>query len=74
MMIKKTNNLRQCQFCTNNVTGVDYKDVEMLKNYLDTHMRINKHRKTGVCAKHQRGLSLAIKRARFLALLPYLAG
>lgn len=73
-MIKKTNNLRQCQFCTNNVTGVDYKDVEMLKNYLDTHMRINKHRKTGVCAKHQRGLSLAIKRARFLALLPYLAG
>lgn len=74
MIIKKTNNLRQCQFCTNNVTGVDYKDVELLKNYLDTHMRINKHRKTGVCAKHQRGLSLAIKRARFLALLPYLAG
>ena len=73
-MIKKTNNLRQCQFCTNTVTGVDYKDVESLKNYLDTHMRINKHRKTGVCAKHQRGLSLAIKRARFLALLPYLAG
>ncbi len=74
MIIKKTNNLRQCQFCTNNVTGVDYKDVDLLKNYLDTHMRINKHRKTGVCAKHQRGLSLAIKRARFLALLPYLAG
>lgn len=73
-MIKKTNNIRQCQFCTNNVTGVDYKDIELLKNYLDTHMRINKHRKTGVCAKHQRGLSLAIKRARFLALLPYLAG
>ncbi|MFA5001274.1 MAG: 30S ribosomal protein S18 [Candidatus Paceibacterota bacterium] len=74
-MIKKTNNnLRQCQFCTNNVVGVDYKDVELLKNYLDTHMRINKHRKTGVCAKHQRSLANAIKRARELGLLPYLAG
>ena len=74
MMIKKTNTLRQCQFCTNNVKAVDYKDVELLKNYLDTHLRINKHRKTGVCAKHQRSLSLAIKRARTLGLLAYLAG
>jgi small subunit ribosomal protein S18 len=74
MMIKKTNTARQCQFCTNNVRGVDYKDVEALKNYVDTHMRISKHRKTGVCAKHQRSLSLAIKRARTLGLLPYLAG
>jgi len=74
-MIKKTNNnLRQCQFCTNNVVGVDYKDVELLKNYLDPHLRINKHRKTGVCAKHQRSLANAIKRARELGLLPYLAG
>jgi len=74
MMIRKTNNLRQCQFCTNNLKGVDYKDVEILKNYLDTHMRISKHRRTGVCSKHQRGLAGAIKRARFMALLPYLAG
>ena len=74
MMIKKTNNLRQCQFCTNNVKGVYYKDIESLKNYLDTHLRINKHRKTGVCAKHQRSLGNAIKRARTLGLLPYLAG
>lgn len=74
MLTKKTNTLRQCQFCTNNVSGVDYKDVELLKNYLDTHMRISKHRKTGVCAKHQRSLSLAIKRARTLGLLPYLVG
>ena len=74
MLTRKTNNLRQCQFCTNNVRGVDYKEVEILKNYLDTHMRISKHRRTGVCAKHQRSLTTAIKRARFLALLPYLAG
>ncbi|HRZ30397.1 MAG TPA: 30S ribosomal protein S18 [Candidatus Paceibacterota bacterium] len=74
MMIKKQTVNRQCQFCTNNVKGIDYKDVELLKNYLDTHMRISKHRRTGVCAKHQRSLSLAIKHARFMALLPYLAG
>jgi len=74
MMIKKQTTARQCQFCTNNVKGIDYKDIEMLKGYLDTHMRINKHRRTGVCAKHQRSLSLAIKHARFLALLPYRAG
>ena len=73
-MIKKQTTMRQCQFCTNNVKDIDYKDVELLKNYLDTHMRISKHRRTGVCAKHQRSLALAIKRARFLALLPYLAG
>jgi len=65
---------RQCQFCTNNVKEVDYKDAELLKGYLDTHMRISKHRKTGVCAKHQRALTNAVKRARFMALLPYLAG
>jgi len=66
--------MRQCQYCTNNIKTVDYKDIELLKNYLDTHMRITKSRKTGVCAKHQRSLATAIKRARFLALLPYLAG
>jgi small subunit ribosomal protein S18 len=74
MMIKKQVTNKQCQFCTNNVKDIDYKDVELLKNYLDTHMRISKHRRTGICAKHQRSLSLAIKRARFMALLPFLAG
>lgn len=73
-MIKKQTISRQCPFCTNNVKDIDYKDIETLKTCVDTHMRINKHRKTGVCAKHQRSLSLAIKRARFMALLPYLAG
>jgi len=72
-MIKKQMN-RQCQFCANNVKEIDYKDVELLKNYLDTHARINKSHRTGVCAKHQRALANAIKNARFMALLPYLAG
>ena len=76
MMIKKPNtrDLRQCQFCVGNAKLIDYKDVATLKNYLDTHLRISKHRRTGVCAKHQRALAQAIKRARFMALLPYLAG
>ncbi len=74
MMIKKQTISRQCSFCTNNVKDIDYKDIETLKTCVDTHMRISKHRKTGVCAKHQRSLALAIKRARFMALLPYLAG
>ena len=75
MMIKKNNKeTRQCQFCVSNVKTIDYKEVETLKRYLDTHLRISKHRRTGVCAKHQRALTQAIKRARFMALLPYLAG
>lgn len=66
--------MKQCYFCTNNVKEIDYKDVEPLKNFLDAHGRIVKHRKTSVCSKHQRKLSEAIKRARFMALLPYLVG
>lgn len=76
MFIKKTINRehRQCQFCSNNIIEIDYKDAEALKNYLDTHMRLSKARRTGVCAKHQRALALAVKRARFMGLLPYLLG
>lgn len=72
-MISKTNN-KQCYFCTNNIKEIDYKDVETLKNFLDPHARIIKHRKTATCSNHQRQLATAIKRARELALLPYLIG
>lgn len=74
MIIKKQNTTRQCPFCTNNVKEIDYKDIETLKVYLDTHLRISRRQRTGVCSKHQRALSNAIKRARFMALIPYLAG
>jgi len=63
----------QCQFCTNNATHIDYKDVETLKKYLDQYARIGRKRTTNVCAKHQRKLATAIKRARFMALIPYVA-
>ena len=73
-MITKNTNSKQCQFCVNNAKSVDYKDLETLKGYLDTHARIVKHRRSATCSKHQRALATAVKRARFLALLPYLAG
>lgn len=65
---------KQCHFCTNNVKDIDYKETEVLKNFIDPHARIIKHRKTAVCSLHQRQLATAIKRAREMALLPYLIG
>lgn len=66
--------MKKCHFCNNNIKDIDYKDVDTLKNFLDPHARIIKHGRTSVCAKHQRKLATAIKRARFLALLPYITG
>jgi len=59
-----------CAFCAGKI-GIDYKDVSRLQRYVSDRGRIEPRRRTGVCAKHQRRLALAIKRARFLALLPY---
>ncbi len=65
--------MKFCHFCQNNIKNVDYKDIETLRRFLDPHARIGNHRRTGVCSSHQRKLTQAIKRARFLALLPFLA-
>ncbi|MEK7621613.1 MAG: 30S ribosomal protein S18 [Patescibacteria group bacterium] len=65
--------MKYCHFCNNNIKQVDYQDIETLRRFLDTHARISNRRRTGVCASHQRQLSLAVKHARFLALLPFLA-
>lgn len=66
-------NTKQCHFCTNNIKEIDYKDIETLKNFIDTHSRIVKHKRTSVCSKHQRRLATAIKRARILGLLPFIS-
>ena len=58
-----------CYMCTGH--DVDYKDVETLKMYIASNGKISPRRGTGTCAKHQRELAVAIKRARFMALLPY---
>ena len=52
---------------------IDYKQVDVLRRYLSDRGKIKVRRKTGTCARHQRRLALAIKRARYLALLPYTA-
>jgi len=67
------NNTKQCPFCTNGIKNIDYKDTETLKKFTDPYAKIIKKRKTSVCAGHQRGLARAIKNARFLALLPFIA-
>lgn len=64
---------RVCHFCTDHVTVVDYKDISRLRRYLSDRAKIEPRRKTGTCAHHQRALATALKRARFLALLPYTA-
>lgn len=62
---------RECQFCTDKNATIDYKQVEVLRRYITDDGKIRPRRQTGACAKHQRQLAVAIKRARHLALLPY---
>src|SRR5688572_22540755 len=60
-----------CAFCVDKVTHIDYKDLMRLRRFLSDRAKIEPARKTGTCAKHQRRLATALKRARHLALLPY---
>lgn len=64
---------RICAFCVDKVEYIDYKDGDALRRYITEHGRIRPRRQTGTCARHQRGLSKAIKRARHLALLPFVS-
>lgn len=60
-----------CYFTKNNITYIDYKDTELLKKFISPNGKIIPRRVTGTSAKYQRMLSTAIKRARQMALLPY---
>ncbi len=62
-----------CQFCVDKVMDIDYKDVAKLRRYVSERAKILPRRITGTCAKHQRQLTSAIKRARHIALLPFSA-
>ena len=62
-----------CQFCSEKVDFVDYKDTETLKKYITERGKILPKRITGTCAIHQRAVTTAVKRARTVALLPYVA-
>jgi len=68
-----TSRRKVCFFCAEKVQHIDYKDVDGLRRYLSDRGKIEPRRKTGTCARHQRRLTVALKRARHLALLPYTA-
>ncbi|CAI9394285.1 SSU ribosomal protein S18P [Mycobacteroides abscessus subsp. abscessus] len=63
-----------CYFTANGITKIDYKDVDLLKKFISERGKILPRRVTGTSAKYQRKLTIAIKRARTMALLPYVSG
>lgn len=65
--------MKQDYFSSNNIKFIDYKDIELLKRFLAPNARILSKKRTGVTAKNQRKLSQAVKRARFMGLLPFVA-
>ncbi len=62
-----------CYFCSNKITTVDYKDTQTLRRFMSPHSKILSHERTGSCPKHQRMIATSLKRARHMALLPFVA-
>lgn len=62
-----------CQGCVDHIEDIDYKDITALRHFISERGKILPRRVTGICAKHQRKINLAIKRARSIALLPFSA-
>ena len=62
-----------CQFCVDKIDSIDYKDVARLRRFMSERAKILPRRVTGTCARHQRDLTVAIKRARQIALLPFVS-
>ena len=65
--------MKQDYFSANNIKYIDYKDVDILKKFLNPNGRIVGKRRTGMTAKNQRALAAAVKRARFMGFLPFVA-
>jgi small subunit ribosomal protein S18 len=64
---------KACYMCQKNIQQIDFKDTELLRHFLTMQAKISSAKRSGNCRKHQRELARAIKRARFMALLPYTA-
>jgi len=62
---------RVCQYCVDKVTSIDYKDIAKLRKYVSERGKILPRRVTGNCAKHQRAMTMNVKRARHMALMAY---
>ena len=65
-------NKRKCYFTTNTINHIDFRDVHLLSRFVDTHGKVFARRRTGTSASFQRQLDRAIKRARYMALMPYI--
>ncbi|MEI6271387.1 MAG: 30S ribosomal protein S18 [Chloroflexota bacterium] len=65
--------MKKCFFSQNNIKHIDYKDTDVLKKFLNPHARLMSGKKTGVSTKSQRKLAEAVKRARFMSLIPYVS-
>lgn len=63
---------KYCQFCKDDTKYIDYKDTQLLRKYMTDRGKIKPRRVTGACTQHQRDIALAIKRAREMALVPYI--
>jgi len=66
-------NSKVCYFCAQNIKDIDYKNAELLRHFISAQAKIMPRKRSHLCAKHQRHLAMAIKRARFMALLPFSA-
>ncbi|MCK9478428.1 MAG: 30S ribosomal protein S18 [Firmicutes bacterium] len=69
--MRRRSRRKSCQFCVDKVELIDYKDISKLKRFLNERGKIVPRRISGNCAKHQRKMTVAIKRARHIALLPF---
>ncbi|MDO8571256.1 MAG: 30S ribosomal protein S18 [bacterium] len=68
---KKPLRRRACHFCINTIKEIDYKEPQLLRRFISSYGKIAPRRRSGVCAGHQRKLAMAIKKARIMALLPF---
>lgn len=62
---------KKCYFCVNNLKEIDYKDANFLRRFINSYGKILPRKRTGSCSKHQRKLAIAIKRARVMAIIPF---
>lgn len=62
---------KPCYFCSQNIKVIDFKNTDLLRRYISAQSKISKRRRSANCAKHQHRVAQAIKRARYMALLPY---
>ncbi len=74
-MIKKSSNIvfrnKECYFCINGINDIDYKEIRILQKFLSGYAKIMARRRSGLCYKHQRKFTASVKRARIMALIPF---